>query len=206
MTLEDEKSGTSAKVDQMLVRIFTEQLLEDEWKELYQALWTRYSPMIMKRLRSDYAVNEVFQDWMIALYQASNKKIPDNPVGYSMQILLNKIVRYIRKQIEYRQHEVELETAATKYTEEEVWVFGNTVDTSNMLFRLHIQESLSKLSETGRQYFILHNYCGYTCKEIAYFYDDTFAAVTKRIQRTKKKILTSFYHVNTNLIIPKSSS
>ncbi|TKI57455.1 sigma-70 family RNA polymerase sigma factor [Brevibacillus antibioticus] len=192
MTLEDEKYGASVKMNQMLARIFTEQLLEEEWTELYQVLWARYSPMITRRLRGEDAVKEVFQDWMIALYQSSNKQIPDNPVGYSVQILLNKIVRYIRKQIEYRQHEVELEAAATKYAEEEVRVFGDVVNTSVMVFRLHMQESLSKLSQTGRQYFVLHIYCGYTCKEIACMYDDTFAAVTKRIQRTKKEILASF--------------
>lgn len=112
--------------------------------------------MVTKRLRSEYAVKEVFQDWMIAVYQASNKQLPDNPVAYSIQILLNKVIRYIRKQIEYRRHEVELEIAITKNTDDEVWFFGSAVESSNLLFSLHTQESLSKLSKTGRQYFILH--------------------------------------------------
>lgn len=39
-----------------------------------------------------------------------------------------------------------------------------------------------------RQYLILNVICGYTSREIADAFNDTVAAVTKRIQRAKKKM------------------
>uniref|UniRef100_UPI00403EAAFB hypothetical protein n=1 Tax=Paenibacillus sp. FSL W8-0194 TaxID=2921711 RepID=UPI00403EAAFB len=50
-----------------------------------------------------------------------------------------------------------------------------------------MQELLYKLSIVERQYLLLNVIWGYTSREIADAFNDT-AAVTKRIQRAKKKM------------------
>ncbi|GAB6930577.1 hypothetical protein JCM10914A_45600 [Paenibacillus sp. JCM 10914] len=45
------------------------------------------------------------------------------------------------------------------------------------------------------QYLILNVICGYTSMEIADAFDDTVVAVTKRIQRAKKKMKGFIYRI-----------
>ncbi len=147
----------------------------------------------MWKLQCVYDAEDAFQDWISALYQARSQRMPNNPAAYAVKMLKNIISQYVKKKVKQEKLDSALkEIAVTIGTEGGTYIgydiMNITVSLSVDIFHDELQELLYKLSIVERQYIILNVICGYTSREIADAFNDTVAAVTKRIQRAKKKM------------------
>lgn len=201
MAEKNRKIDIKESVDQLLIKMFNEQLLETELWELYQMLRVNYYPFIVWKLQCVYDAEDAFQDWIYALYQARSLRMPNNPVAYAVKMLKNIISQYVKKKIKQAKLDSALkEIAVTIDTEGDTYIgydtMNITVSLSVDIFHEELQELLYKLSIIERQYLILNVIWSYTSREIADASNDTVAAVTKRIQRAKKKMKGYIQNLN----------
>ncbi|HEY2493418.1 MAG TPA: RNA polymerase sigma factor [Paenibacillus sp.] len=201
MAEKNREIDIKESVDQLLIKMFNEQLLETELSELYQMLRVDYYPFIVWKLQCVYDAEDAFQDWIYALYQARSLRMPDNPAAYAVKMLKNIISQYVKKKNKQANLDSALkEIAVTIGTEGGTYIgydtMNITVSLSADIFHDELQELLYKLSIIERQYLILNVIWSYTSREIADAFNDTVAAVTKRIQRAKKKMKGYIQNLN----------
>ncbi|AJS59938.1 RNA polymerase sigma factor [Paenibacillus sp. IHBB 10380] len=201
MAEKNREIDIKESVDQLLIKMFNEQLLETELSELYQMLRVIYYPFIVWKLQCVYDAEDAFQDWIYALYQARSLRMPDNPAAYAVKMLKNIISQYVKKKNKQANLDSALkEIAVTIGTESGTYIgydtMNITVSLSADIFHDELQELLYKLSIIERQYLILNVIWSYTSREIADAFNDTVAAVTKRIQRAKKKMKGYIQNLN----------